>query len=400
MTLTIELDVYTDNPVEAAALRAYWLRTDDGEAWAHTVTEVRRAYGLSHQQMTRIVRTWGTAYLPEIRCTQCGNPQQVANRTHYADATRRANLLCGACQADAEAEQERAAQERAERRRAQLVDRFPVWTGDKPAAQSMSLFSAVALHALFSDPAVEAAGLTTPVDAWPKERRWAPDKLRHDFERRLMRAMPTAIRPHPDSRVDAFEWENDSPTGSIYLGKVSYYLVGPETDLSARPAPLLPELNRIFREGPWPEQWLDQWRDVWEELALAHASAYLDMRLREHRMEMKQGDGTLAVFADALATFSLGQVFNFIYRATKDSAAYYQRGGVPKFQAANSTVGRISASAARARASGWETKAFGLPWNLPWSAIAETFFTNVMWQPDMLQVTLRDVSPPAHAWGS
>jgi hypothetical protein len=112
---------------------------------------------------------------------------------------------------------------------------------------------------------------------------------------------------------------------------------------------------------------------------------------------MKQGDGTRTALADALATFSLGQVFNFIYRAAKDSAAYYQRGGVNKMQAANSTIGRISTSADRARANGWDIKSFGMPWNLPFSAIAETFFSKVMWQADMLQVPLRDAQPPAHA---
>jgi hypothetical protein len=124
------------------------------------------------------------------------------------------------------------------------------------------------------------------------------------------------------------------------------------------------------------------------------------MKLGEHHLEMKQGDGTKTALADALATFSLGQVFNFIYRATKDSAAYYQRGGVNKRQAANSTVGRISAAADRARASGWEIKSFGMPWNLPFSAIAETFFSKVMWQADMMQVALRDAQPPAHVWSA
>lgn len=168
--------------------------------------------------------------------------------------------------------------------------------------------------------------------------------------------------------------------------------------MSARPPRLLTQLNRVFREGPWPSPWLDQWRDLWDELALAYASAYLDMKLSEHHLEMKQGEGTQAALADALATFSLGQVFNFIYRATKDSAAYYQRGGVTKRQAANSTVGRISGSADRARAEGWEVKSFSRPWNLPLSAIGETFFSKVMWQADMMQVVAEGARPPIHAW--
>ncbi|MFJ5294455.1 hypothetical protein [Streptomyces sp. NPDC088348] len=138
----------------------------------------------------------------------------------------------------------------------------------------------------------------------------------------------------------------------------------------------------------------------WDELALSYAGRYLDMKLSEHHLSMKQGDGTRAALSDALATFTLGQVFNFIYRATKDSAAYYQRGGVTKPQAANSTVGRISSAADRARANGWEIKSFGRPWNLPLSAMGEIFFSKVMWQPDMLQVAAKDAHPPAHAYAA
>ncbi|MFE2366570.1 hypothetical protein, partial [Streptomyces virginiae] len=293
------------------------------------------------------------------------------------------------CRVLAEQTRQEAARERQERRQQALREAFPIQTDLELQAEDLTLFQAVALHALFSDPAVENTGRTTPTALWPKERRWAPETLRDDYERRLLRAESrTLIRPHRDSDADAFLWEDDQPTGSFYLGRAGYYLVGAETDPAARVPRLLTGLNRVFHEGPWPDAWLRQWRELWEELAIAQAGAYLDMKLREHHLEMRQGDGTRTALADALATFSLGQVFNFIYRAAKDSAAYYQRGGVNTAQAANSTIGRISASADRARANGWDVKSFGMPWNLPFSAIAETFFSKVMWQADMMQVAL------------
>ncbi|GAA4522591.1 hypothetical protein GCM10023191_102060 [Actinoallomurus oryzae] len=394
---SIDLEIYSDDPNEVAALEAYWRLADDGESWAQTVTAIRSELGLKPQEMTRIVQTCATAYLPEITCPQCGDPHAVTSRTNFAEVVRQGNVLCSTCRAAAHEEQKRAEKERAARRRAAVAELFQVMPDGPIDVQDLTLFEAVALHALFSDPAVEDVGMTTPTDIWPKERPWAPGRLRWDFERRLVQAAPPKMLAHPDSHPDAFVWENDSLTGAFYLGKVSYYLLGPQEDLSARPPSLLNELNRVFREGPWPKAWLRQWPDLWDELVLADASAYLDMKLGEHRLEMKQGDGTLAALADALATFSLGQVFNFIYRAAKDSAAYYQRGGVNKRQAANSTVGRISAAADRVRASGWEVKSFSRPWNLPLSAIGETFFSKVMWQADMMPVTAQDAHPPLHA---
>ncbi|MFB7329444.1 hypothetical protein [Streptomyces sp. NPDC056190] len=395
---SIELELYTDDPREAAALRAYWTLDQDGETWAQTVTAIRDEFGFTQREMQALVQEGGTARLRDVRCPECADPQEATSRTNYAELLRRGNVLCAVCQALAEQARQEAAREREERRREALKDLFPVYVDGPLEVDELTLFQAIAVHALFSDPAVEDAGLTTPTDIWPKERRWAPASLRYEYERRLLHAEPhTLIRAHRDSAPDAFVWEEDTPTGSFYLGRVSYYLLGPEDDLTARAPRLLADLNRVFREGPWPQVWLGQWRELWEELAIAQAGAYLDMKLLEHHLEMKQGDGTRTALADALAHFSLGQVFNFIYRAAKDSAAYYQRGGVNKKQAANSTIGRISAAADRARANGWEIKSFGMPWNLPFSAIAETFFSKVMWQADTMQVAMGDAQPPTHA---
>ncbi|MDT0459583.1 hypothetical protein RM550_28365 [Streptomyces sp. DSM 41527] len=395
----IDLAIYTEDPDEADVLRAYWTLADDGETWAQTVAAVREKWSLKQQQLTQIIQACGTAHLPEVRCPQCGEVPWATGRKHFTELIRQGNALCDSCRAVAQVEREKAAEEVAAKQRTELLKAFPVRCDGDLTPDDLSLFDAVALHTLFSDPAVEDAGTTTPTNIWPEERPWAPGSVRYDFERRLVRSEPVAIRAHPDSHADAFAWEGDAPTGSFYLGKVSYYLLGAADDLAARPPRLVGALNQVLREGPWPESWLGQWPDLWNELALADAQAYLDMKLGEHRLEMKQGEGTRTALADALATFSVGQVFNFIYRATKDSAAYYQRGGVNKRQAANSTVGRISAAADRARASGWEIKSFGRPWNLPLSAIGEVFFSKVMWQADMMQVAVGAAHPPSHAWG-
>ncbi|MFE5828993.1 hypothetical protein ACFQ8W_01770 [Streptomyces sp. NPDC056508] len=396
---SINLEIFTDDPTEQAALRAYWLLAEDSETWEQTVAEIRDQLGLTQQQMTRVIREGAEVCLPEVVCPTCGKAAVATNRTNFAELRRLGNVLCASCKAIAQEEKAQQEAARTAARYQALAETFPIHHVNTPDPQEMTLFTAVALHALFSDPAVEDEGLTTPAKIWPKDRPWAPARLRVDFERRLLRADPLVMMAHPDSHHAAFVWEEDTPTGSFYLGDVSYYLLGAPSDLPARSVPVLRELNRIFREGPWPTAWHDQWIALWDELALAHASAYLDMKLGEHHLDMKQGDGTLTALADALATFSLGQVFNFIYRAAKDSAAYYQRGGVNKRQAANSTVGRISAAADRARANGWEIKSFGRPWNLPMSAIDEVFFSKVMWQADMMQTVSREANPPLHAWG-
>ena len=394
---TIQIELFTDDPDQVAALRAYWDLAEDGQ-WAATVTAVRQQFGLTNREMQRIVQEAGQASVPEVTCPDCGTPWEVTSRSHYSDLIRRGNTACAACQAVAHQARLAAARELDVRQRAALKEAFPVYSDAEVEVDQLTLAQAVMLHALFSDPAVEDQGLTTPTDIWPKELPWAPSSLRYDYERSLLHARPPVILAHPNSHVSAFVWKDGEPDGTFYLGRVNYYLLGPEDNLPDRAPRLIDDLNRTFREGPWPEAWLQQWRDLWNELTLAYAATYLDMKLGEHHLEMKQGDGTKTALADALATFSLGQVFNFIYRAAKDSAAYYQRGGVNKRQAANSTVGRISASADRARANGWEIKSFGMPWNLPLSAVGQVFFDKVMWVPDMMGVPANTAHPPPHAW--
>ncbi|WP_385625493.1 hypothetical protein PXH67_43140 (plasmid) [Streptomyces sp. P8-A8] len=393
----IGLEIYTDVPEEVAALEAYWRLAEDGETWAQTVTEVRAKFGLKPQELTRLVQSGATAFIVDMVCGDCGSPTDVAHRTEFASVVRQGNIVCSGCQAIAHQEREEAKRKIAKQRRDAVLQRFPIRSTEALGVHDLSLFTAVALHTMFSDPAVEDAGLTTPTSIWPKDRRWAPDDLLWDFEQRLLHADPSVITVHPDSHQDAFVWKDETPDGRHYLGRVSYYLHGPEKDLRSRSPRILNELNEVFREGPWPTHWHRQWRGLWDELTLSYVSTYLDMKLGEHNLEMKQGDGTRTALSDALATFSVGQVFNFIYRATKDSAAYYQRGGVTKRQAANSTVGRISAAADRARANEWEVKSFGRPWTLPLSAIGETFFNKVMWQADMMPVVSRDAVVPQHA---
>ncbi|MFJ9935446.1 hypothetical protein ACIRSJ_20300 [Streptomyces virginiae] len=167
----------------------------DGETWARTVTAVREEYGFRQREMQALVQEGGIARLFDVRCPECGNPQEATSRTHYADLRRRGDVLCTACRVLAEQTRQEAARERQERRQQALREAFPIHTDLELQAGDLTLFQAVALHALFSDPAVENTGRTTPTALWPKERRWAPETLRDDYERRLLRAESRTLIP-------------------------------------------------------------------------------------------------------------------------------------------------------------------------------------------------------------
>jgi hypothetical protein len=118
------------------------------------------------------------------------------------------------------------------------------------------------------------------------------------------------------------------------------------------------------------------------------------MCLDEHGLPFKAGEKTIAVMEDALETFSIGQAYNFIWRAVRDAAAYMVRERVPAARAANSTVGNIQRAVERARAEGWDMKAYNRDRRLPVSAVSHTFFTVAMQVPNLMTVRFREVNLP------
>jgi hypothetical protein len=114
-----------------------------------------------------------------------------------------------------------------------VYEQYPILNGPDLEPTNLTLFEAIVLHALFSDPPVEVAGLTSPTDIWPKERRWAPEQLRYNFERGLLKAVPRRLKAHPDSHLDAFALDDEGElSDSFYLGRVSYYLMGQANELT------------------------------------------------------------------------------------------------------------------------------------------------------------------------
>ena len=393
--MTIDVSIRTEDETEAAVCQAYWRQADDG-SWAQTIADVRRDYHLTQAQIGRIIEGC-TASSDALRCPECKQRYVLKTRTHFGELSRSSGPRCSSCQAAIEEAKRDAARAERERRAEIIADEYTIYdSGTVVRPEDLLLSEAVALHALLSDPAMEDQGFATPIEGWPKERPFATPPAHIELLRALVQQ--SLLFAHPDSSTAAFAWDGEKQAG-FYLDQAGFYVRG--TGPTAKRAyNLVEELTTVFREGPWPKQWLTGWADLWDQLALADASVYLDRKLTEHRLTLNQGDGTMTALKDALASFSLGQVYNIIFRAARDSAAYYQRGGINMRQAANSTVGRITASTGRARANDWDLKPFRRDWHQPLSAVGETFFTSVMWIPDMMTVARRDAQAPRHAFSA
>ncbi|MDD2265462.1 hypothetical protein [Sulfuricurvum sp.] len=118
--------------------------------------------------------------------------------------------------------------------------------------------------------------------------------------------------------------------------------------------------------------------DQWLEIAQAECFEYLVYHLHEYNLPDDIGPKTKAVIYEGLKRFSVSQMFNFIWRAAKNAAAYYQKDRVTKQHALNSIPGSMQRDMDRAVAEGWDVKGYSRNYNLPRSIYAGMFYDLVL----------------------
>ena len=176
------------------------------------------------------------------------------------------------------------------------------------------------------------------------------------------------LRISPESAAAAFDWNDNNEPARYWADRVHWAISidGVRRELSSVATTL--ELVFADREH-WPVVWMLELPALWGEVAMAECLAYLDARMNEHHLPLQQGDKLRLVLGETLKRFSIGQVYNFSWRASRDAAAFYQRGGKTTTHAANTVPGAIQRMAESATANGWETKSYKRDWHVPEAAL-------------------------------
>ncbi len=135
--------------------------------------------------------------------------------------------------------------------------------------------------------------------------------------------------------------------------------------------------KRLHDFDTHPTHWVASTVDLWRELALEELLAYLELRLAEHHFAPCIGEKTRTVLLNLLNDFPIYKIYNFIWGAVTNAAAYQVRSGVSRQQAANTVVGNCQKKAERAKAEGWNVKDYKRDPRLPGSA-RMSLFANVV----------------------
>ena len=369
----IQLEFLTSDDNTIQTCMRYWALDEQGN-FTYKLTDLANSQNLSSRELSKFVgqncRALSTTYV----CSGCGTPYVYKNRSDFQQWTRyhRDTWLCDTC-----IEQERARQKalqiaEEERQRAFInttfssVEKTPVDLSQLTFAHAIYLLSLVRLAASEDFSHIIPLRLTT--ESLAPTENFTYEVIRQLFQHKL-------IYISPQSPIGAFVFEN-SDIERFYLDKVSWEL--PISSKSQTSHGLIEELETVFRDEDWPESWRNEWRALWKKIALQECLQYLEVGLNEHGLSLNPGEKTYLVLNGALEQYSVAQVYNMIWRAVRDAAAFYLRERVPKQHAANTVIGSIQRQADRAKAEGWDLKPYRRDFRCPQSMISRVLFDTAL----------------------
>lgn len=347
----INLELYTDDPTLIEICKLYW-KLDPNGNWAVSTSQIAKSYNISSSKLVKIVTANANAYSENYDCQRCGRPCILKSRTDCTSGALQ-NWVCEPCKAELRQieEIEQAKLHDLQKGIVKQTCDLKIRKAIDPA--TLSFEDAIYLLSLIRLAASEDFGVIYPLET--RKDLLSPN-FSFDIEiiRRLYES--NLIYVHPDSNVDAFTFDGTS-ISQFSLIKVMWAL--PVSASSTDPEFFVRELEDLIKtEKKWPEEWHNEWMPLWKKVALQECLQYLKVTLEEHGLSFNPGKKTILTFNNLLEDYSVAQIYNFIWRAAKDAAAFWVRTKSSKLHAANTVIGSIQSAAERALAEGWEIKPY------------------------------------------
>ncbi|MGY2125873.1 restriction endonuclease [Nocardia gipuzkoensis] len=370
-----EVEIDAEGEHFAELCRVYWETNADG-SFVYTVKSIAEVFGLPAHKVSKLVSDFSAARSTSKYCIECGKGFIFKTRSDWSSNSRYSPGRCREC---VETERRRQAQQQARIKaaaRAAIAERYPILSGAQgPRAEDLDMPIAFALAALFEDAEEFYRGVSAPIN-----QRTDPLTPTADFDFVLLERLVdlNLIRIHPSSSTDSFVWDAAGGLSEEYYPRLaSYYMLG-HGMLEERVNEFRQSFAEVVYRDNWPDKWTDQFHDFWLDIAVSECKAYLVHMLDRYSLTFNPGAKTDDVFRRGLKWYSIGQIYYFVWRAAKESAAYYLREKVPAKQAANSAITRISAEINRAYTDGWKISTYQRDSKLPVSTMSHILFSRAL----------------------
>jgi len=379
----IKLDIVTDNKELASICELYW-EVDPNLDFVHRVNDLAELSKIDKAKLPSVIREACNAYVTDWKCSVCERPFVFSGRSDFTrnrssllnGSYRQQSFLCSECEKKRREKEieERKLQEEAARKareaveielRKKISDTYDLANRQPIDITSLSLTSAIYLISIMRG-AYENLTKIMPVSMFDQ-----PLTANEDFSTEIIKYLHQneLIYVHPDTEPEAFVNDDIS---RFYIYHV--YYAPPISQLTPDdPKALITELHKLMNDE-WSEEWCQEALEIWKRVALSECKEYLLFVLNEHHFEFSPGEKTAQYLEYALENYSTAQVFNTIWRAAKDAAAYYQREKISKRQAANAAIASIQKYSERAIAEKWDIKPYKRNYKCPQAIVSEVLY--------------------------
>lgn len=366
-----KLTLKTENSDIIEMCRAYWEVDDEGK-FTWTVKFLADKFGFKQTEFRDLVIEKCDAESQDTACSECDTPYIFTSRSDFTARSRTpAEWLCPICTT----EKKRKAVEQAARLEAnqrEVIRRmFDASKSNSFDVKEMSLKDAVYFLALVRMNGTEDFEQILPIMQAPRPLT-VFDQNKYEVLKSLYHR--NYIIVHGDSSPESVTLENGQ-VKHFYLGQVTYAVAGPTRNDRKN---IVLTLEEIFRSQSWPDHWYSEQLELWKQFVLDEAIAYMTVVLKEHGFTFEPGEKTIAMLKALFEDYSLGQVYNLIWRAAKDAASRYLRERIPKKHATNHAISSVRHQGERAKAEGWDVKPFRRDFRCPEPISSEIFFNAVL----------------------
>ena len=359
--------------------RAYWEIDSDDESFLYKIKDIAIKFDISQNEIIQIAKKFCVANSSTIFCKTCEQPYIYSNRSDYTSSLyRRSPWVCNKCIINEQKKIADRKQEIENDKQRILIKEFNEHRLNHPVILSeLNVRSAVLLLSLIRFGANEDLSYIHE-HLINKTALFSPD-TREDmnFLRELYQEKYIALDPLSNPR--SIVMENDQL--KFYLNSVRWVIPLPEGETLRY---FVEQLEIKLSSMEYLDSSYEEVIELVKEISLMECLAYLQDSMDEHDLDFSPGEKTRLVLSKALEKYSVAQVYNFMWRSVKDSAAYYmsmKANGISKKHAANTVVGRIEKCYEQATNNNWPVKAYGRNYHKPQSIISQVLF-NVLLHTD------------------
>lgn len=357
----MSIEIYSNDEFIIKICHDYWQIDNNGE-FIKTATQIAKENNISINETTNISKKYSVFHSEDIFCTICGVAYIYKSRSEFKNTKNFNTWTCGFCK-------NQAAQKEIDSKLEILNNKAKKFKEQKIDLKTISPNLLVYLAAFFRFATDEDLQTTLPFSSI-KELRFSPNEsINTDILREIYKENLICLSPLSDlSKINI----HDDGTYSFYLNEVRF--ITP----SENPINFINDLEDYISSSEFIINNKKEIEILAYEISRQECLFYLLHVLDEHGLNYSPGEKTILVIDKCLKEFSVAQIYNFIWRAGKDAAAFYLRHPVSKDHAAKTVVGNIERQYEKALSNDWEVKPYRRNYYYPQSVLSSVLFNSIL----------------------